>query len=471
MLSTQTKYVQIPARHALDQAVPRTSLSVRVYPKKAGQTKDTVEVHFEAEDPKSVFAGAPQPPADYDPDSATRGGDSGGSMTMFHLSFKGFPGGLTDSGEPEYWKQHPEEKRQVFYWADQQGAASFGQFVITRTTEGKGKPTAVRERLFRVTGARNKKRQLTDLTVELMPPKLDLTQVWPPADYHSHDAGDVLIFQMQEQPDPNKKDHLGKVTLGTVPKEEAFSLKYTLWSYFIMGTRNAEVDAVITIPGTKRRVFYTLRFRDNNDVDVERIGEEGTEPRLDPQRLDIARAFGFESNADDPKKLKSWLKKRYPAHHAHRRRPRHAAGEREQSPASWRWQARMVQGQLQIVILDPVDAEKRLAKTLKPKEWPKKKDLLAGIKPFSADDFRLLELSLEPMSGHFLNLLRDTRVVRKEVHLVLQADAHGDLAAGRSRHCPGVGGEFTVVIYDSATGKSEALRFLGENKRVAQSAP
>ena len=464
--STQTKYVQIPMV-ARSTKQSREILYRFVFrPKQAGQTKDTVEVNFEAEDPKSVLALAPKPPADYDPDSATRGGDSGGSTTTFHLSFGGFPGGLTDRGEPDYWKQHPEEKRQVFYWADQQGAASFSQLVITRTTEGKGKPTAVRERLFRVKGVRNKKGQLTDLTVELLPAKVDLTQVWLPADYHSHDAGDVLIFQMQEQPDPNKKDHLGTVTLGTVPQEEAYSLKYTLWSYFIMGTRNAEVDAVITIPGTKRRVFYTLRFRDNNDVDVERIGEEGTEPKLDPQRLDIARAIGFESNADDPKKLKSWLKKRYPAitptgdDAATLRESANKALQAGAGKPEW------FRDNYKIVILDPVDAEKRLAKTLKPKEWPKKKDLLAGIKPFSADDFRLLELSLEPMSGNFLNLLRETRVVRKEVHLVLQADGTVTQRPDVQGITHGVGGEFTVVIYDSATGKSEALRFLGGKTNV-----
>ena len=143
-------------------------------------------------------------------------------------------------------------------------------------------------------GARNDKGQLTDLRVALMPPKLDLAQVWLPADYHSKDAADALLLEMQEQPDPKKNDRLGTVTLGNVPKGEAFSVKYTIWSYFKMGTRDAEFDAAITITGTKRRVFYTLRFRANNDVDVERIGEEGTEPRLDPQRLDIARAFGFE---------------------------------------------------------------------------------------------------------------------------------------------------------------------------------
>jgi hypothetical protein len=464
--STQTKYVRIPIV-ARSTKQSRELLYRFVFsPKGAGQTKDTVEVNFEAEDPKSVLAHAPQPPADYDPDSATRGGDSGGSTTTFRLFFRGFPGGITDLGEPEYWKQYPEEKRQVFYWADQQGAASFSQIVITRTTEGKGKPTAIRERLFSVTGARNKKRQLTELTVELLPPKVDLTQVWLPADYHSHDAGDVLIFQMQEQPDPNKKDHLGKVTLGTVPKEEAYSLKYMLWSYFIMGTRNAEVDAAITIPGTKRRVFYTLRFRDNNDVDVERIGEEGTEPKLDLQRLDIARAFGFESNADDPKKLKSWLKKRYPAITPTGDDPatlRESANKALQAGAG---KPEWFRDNYKIVILDPADAEKRLAKTLKPKELPKKKDLLTGIKPFSADDFRLLELSLEPMSGNFLNLLRETRLVRKEVHLVLQAGGTVTRRPDVQGIAHGVGSEFTVVIYDSATGKSEALRFLGGKTNV-----
>ena len=108
--STQTKYVRIPTtRRSTKQ--PRELLYRFVFePKQVGQTKGTVEIHFEAEDPKSVFVGAPQPPADYDPDSAG-GGDIGGSMQMFHLHFEGFPGGRNaESGEPEYWKQHPKEK-------------------------------------------------------------------------------------------------------------------------------------------------------------------------------------------------------------------------------------------------------------------------------------------------------------------------------------------------------------------------
>ena len=228
-----------------------------------------------------------------------------------------------------------------------------------------------------------------------------------------------------------------------------------------MGTRNAEVDAAITIPGTKRRVFYTLRFRDNNDVDVERIGEEGTEPKLDLQRLDIARAFGFEFNADDPKKLKSWLKKRYPAITPTGDDPatlRESANKALQAGAG---KPEWFRDNYKIVILDPADAEKRLAKTLKPKELPKKKDLLTGIKPFSADDFRLLELSLEPMSGNFLNLLRETRLVRKEVHLVLQAGGTVTWRPDVQGIAHGVGSEFTVVIYDFRDREKRGAAFPG----------
>ena len=84
----------------------------------------------------------------------------------------------------------------------------------------------------------------------------------------------------------------------------------------------------------------------------------------------------------------------------------------------------------------------------KKKELPKKKELLEGIRPFSSDDLRLLELSLEPMSGTFLNLLRETPMVRKAVALVLQDDG---VTVTQRPDIQGVthvdGGEFTVVIY------------------------
>ena len=244
-------------------------------------------------------------------------------------------------------------------------------------------------------------------------------------------------------------------------------MKYTIWSYFKMGTRDAEVDAAITITGTKRRVFYTLRFRANNDVDVERIGEEGTEPRLDPQRLDIARTFGFESNADDPKKLKSWLGKRYPAIKPTGDDPTTLRENANKALQAGVGKPEWFKDNYNIHILDPVDGEKRLTKTLKKEEVPKKKELLAGIKPFSSDDLRLLELSLEPMSGTFLKLLREARMVRKAVALVLEADG---VTVAQRPDIEGityvVGSESTVVIYDKATGPGAALRFLGGKTNV-----
>jgi len=465
--STQVQVVQIPAA-ARSTRQPRELLYRFVFiPKRDGDTKPTVEIYFEAENPGSVITHAPQPPADYDPDAARRGGDSGGGLRTFRFHYEGFPGGIDDSGEPAYWKQQPGEKQQVFYWAEQQRGPAFDQIVITRTTERKGTQPPIRERLYRVAGTRNAQGQLADLSVQLMPPRFAPTQVWLPPDYHRRDAADALILEIQEQPDPTKKDHLGKVTLGSVPPEEAFSLKFTLWSYFTMGTRNAEVDAVIPIAGSKRRVLYTLRFRDNNDVDVERIGEEGAEPRLDPRRLDVARAFGFAANADDPKKLKAWLKKRYPAITPTGDDPAALRENANRALQAGVGKPEWFRDNYKIYVLDPVEAEKRLAKALKKEELPRKKELLAGLKPFSAEDFTLLELSLQPMSGPLLNLLRETRMVRKTAYLALEAD--GVTVTPRpdvQGFTHGVAGDLTVEIYDQATGPGAALRFLGGDTNV-----
>jgi hypothetical protein len=416
------------------------------------------------EHPTGVMTRAPVPPDDYDPESASLGREIGKSRTMWAYHHEGFP----QSDDSPYWEQHPDEKKQVFYWIEKQGR-SFEQIALTRTTEHKGKATAVREKLFRVRGSKDAKGGITDLSIEFLGAMPNLSQIWLPADYHNKDAADALLLEVQEQLDPNKHDRLGKVALGTVPKEEAFPLKYTIWGYFRMGTRNAEVDTVVTITGTKRRVFYTLRFRQNNDVDVERIGEEGKEARLDPNRLDITGVFGFESNADDPKKLKSWLGKRY----RHIKPVGATVTElRESANTSLRAEAGRpgwFKENYTIVVLDATEAKERLMKvfdaeaaaakkTLKKTE---KEQVVEDLLPFTPDELKLLEFSLEPMSESILSLLKDVRLVRKKTCAFFDKE-HGAVKSNPDIQgiTYSIGSQNTIVICDAAIRHS-SLRFLG----------
>src|SRR5688572_8181210 len=118
----------------------------------------------------------------------------------------------------------------------------------------------------------------------------------------------------QTTPDVVGSDTLGKVNIPAgISAEEAFAVKYYVTSYFesftesgttnkVRGTRNAEVDATVTVPNKPTPVLYTFRFRANNDVDVERLGEVGTGPfQIQVNRLDIARVPEFADKAQDPR--------------------------------------------------------------------------------------------------------------------------------------------------------------------------
>ena len=135
----------------------------------------------------------------------------------------------------------------------------------------------------------------------------------PPTGYTGHDFGDLKL----EEAGKDKK-LLGKITLpAAMPGDEIMPVKFTIWQYFQTGTRNAEVDAIVPVPGTPpKRVFYTLKFHGGtNDVDVVRIGEEGKAGTVDLAKItfDLARIPDFAAHSKDVTALSAWLGSRYPA--------------------------------------------------------------------------------------------------------------------------------------------------------------
>ena len=69
-------------------------------------------------------------------------------------------------------------------------------------------------------------------------------------DYRDKNRSDLEIERLQAQPHAALGDRLGKITLpASVPAGELPAVNYAIRGYFLAGTRNAEVDAVLPIPG------------------------------------------------------------------------------------------------------------------------------------------------------------------------------------------------------------------------------
>jgi hypothetical protein len=449
LVSDEVEYVRIPALARAQMKRPAEVLYRFVFSPKAGdQAKGAVAIHFETEHPTGVVTYASIPPAGHERQPSKLAKQIGEGLTQLQYHHEGFPQGDAVG----YWEQHPEEEKQLFHWVERQGR-SFMQIVITRTAEQRGKVASIREKPFMVKGSKDNQGRINDLSIELVGKGFHLTETWLSPDYHSRDGADMLLEQIQEQPDPIRKDRLGKVTLGKVPQEEAFPLKYTIWGYFRMGTRDAEVDTIVAVPGTKRRIFYTLRFRQNNDVDVERIGEEGAEAKLDPSRLDIALVKGYESNAADPNKLKSWLRKRYPRIKAEGETPVEVRESANKSLEAETGKPDWFKENYQIHILAAEESKKWLENL----GWKKKQ--LDNLKNFTAEELKLAEISLQPLSENVLHQLEQTRLVRQTAHIIFNAkDRTFDLRPNTQGFTVSVGKKSTVLIFDAMKAP---VRFLG----------
>ena len=447
------KYLLIHLMGRAEKKLPGEVLDRFVFsPGAKGQPKDLVTIYFESENPKSIKAFAPIPPAGYDQRGSKLARGIGKDLTQLHYRHSGFPQGGTLS----YWEHHHDEERQLFYWIEMQGR-TFTQIVVTRSEGKRGKAASVRHTSFLVRGSKDRDGHIIGLEIELLGRSFDLTEVWLQRDYHRKDGGDILLEKLQDEPHPVRKDHLGKVTLGKVPADEAMPLKYTIWGYFNMGTRDAEVDTTITTIGTEKRVFYTLRFRQNNDVDVERIGEEKTQARLDPNRMDVALVKGYETHPDDPQRLKAWLGRRYPGikpegqtevqlHESANR-----AMEAESGKPDW------FKSNYDIHILDADKGKRQLMRL----GW--QREQLSTMKDFSPEELKLIEISLQSMSETFLRLFRGTRLVRQGMHFAFDPRQRIFVPQPKTQGMTlkiASGGQITMIIFDGALVHS-AERFLG----------
>ncbi len=430
-----TRLVTIPKRAAASTSKDLIYL-LTFKPKARG--KPSAEAAFVAEGGAATVSAATAPPPGLTPNWPA-------------LTHSGFPGGNFHA----YWTAHPDEEKQVFNWIQNTAGNTFDQVITTSVTTKVGKKSVTRETSFQVQGSKAASGSITSLTVRFLGAVLP-SKLSPPADYSQKDFADLEIEEAQTKNDPKKGDKLGTVNgLSSVPSGEQLSVKFAIWQYFRGGTRNAEVDAIVPIANTTKRVLYTLRFRPrSNNVDVERIGEEGKDVSLASPPLSLSHVNGFAGNSKDVPTLKAWLSKRYPAI-----KPtgtsvddiRKAADAQIQADAgtpAW------FMNNYGIEILDDVAGAARLQT-----KHNFRAAQVVDMKVFTADELKLLESVLETVSDTTLAGFKDIRMVRQAVAIetVGKTFRHNRERTGLSNLN---GADRTIIIYDSAHLNDAAL-FLG----------
>jgi hypothetical protein len=362
----------------------------------------------------------------------------------------------------KYFKQHPEEERALLWWVETQAPETFNQIIDARIPTKPG--VAALDTWFKLEGTKNKKQQVTGLRITY------LTAIFPtsetaPSDYRSKDAGDAMVEKAQSKPHEKKNDKLGTVTIpASVPAEEQVAVKYAVAQYFdTIGTRNAEVDAIVPIPGKTTSVFYTFRFRPNNDVDVERIGEQGKDPKagqIDEKKLDVARAPEYADKSKDVATLTSWLKTRYKnvtitgkTVDELRDNINKEAEAKAEKPDWFE--------NYDLKILDAKQGETRLTSVHK-----YAKERVKDIKEFLPKELGLLELMLEKLTRKILDLIKYVRLARQRVAIdfdkTSKAFKEKTDIGGRTET---IGASKTIVIFDGAMGGKET-QFLGGQEGV-----
>ncbi|HEX6640762.1 MAG TPA: DUF4157 domain-containing protein, partial [Thermoanaerobaculia bacterium] len=387
-----------------------------------------LSIHFLLENPAGAVENAVPAPSVYIP-----------PVLSFDMDMN-FPEGID-----QYLKAHREEKEQIAWWLKKQ-SGEFAQAVVTKSQpKGAARPV---ETTFIIKGKKKPKGGYESLTIE----KLDQTTpktATPTPGYRGKDYADLLIEEAQSKGHPTKGDKLGYVDVTGVPQDEVLSVKYFVAQYFMTEylpektvTRNAEVDVVVPIAGTNRKVFYSLRFRPDNEVDVERVGELGSSPKLDPDSLDVARVRGYEDNDDDPPKLKKWLGTRYPAVTAtgatveEIRQSANTAIAARASTTDW------FNANYKMPALDGAATLTRLRNVHghAPARAPD-----SDRKDFAPAELKLTELSLQTLTDTIVTKLQQARLGRKTV--ARKTDGTVETFAGETFKN---GGSRTVVMYDNA---------------------
>lgn len=396
----------------------------------------TLAVELKAEDSAAVVSAAPVPPSGYTPPVLSKGAMN-------------FPGGVDD-----YFKKHPDEHKQLYHFIENAPGPKASQIVTTTETQNNVKHDSA----IRVTLERDVKGKLTSLELELLS-ETPIPVENPPADYASRTRIDIELEKNQAK----AKDKLGAVNIpASVPADEQASVKYMVWQYFDSGTRNKEVDIIIPIANKQTRVFYTLRFRPTtNDVDVERVGEEGATPKTKQTGMAIERVEGFTSNSTDEATFKTWVGKRYPSIS-----PQGKTLAELQDSVSKDMQANAgtpawFKRNYSLEILNATAGETRLQKVHKLSAQE-----TVDMKDYTSAELNQMEFGLQTMSDPQLSELKTTQMARQKVLLEIKGNmiVPDTKTGGIARH---IGSDHTITMFDTAASRDK-FQFAGGSGGVRE---
>lgn len=471
-----TRLITIPPRPG-GKTFPLTCEMIFSPPVTAAQ-KGTVQIRLVASGPGASTANLDAPSTSFTTSQANQHEYTPKTRSY---SERDFPLG----GSARYWEAHHEEFLRLFYWVEKTAGASFDQ-VLTIPLGNKSSSS------FHVTGKKDRSGEVTGLTIVFLGATAPTTQQ-APRDYASHDFLEIL----QTTEDPTRRDKLGRVNgLTGLKPEERHSVEVAIWEYFKsdpskqkVGTRNAEVDAIVPIIDPpvsmaphairNRRMLVTLLFKPNtNDVDVQKVGELGVGGvSLEPQG-NLARINGFldhtqgATEADKVTALTGWLKTRYPkvplptitAGTTVAEIEKDITAKIQNGSSNPKW----YEDNYGIKILTPGDATLRLRKL-----GLTKTEDLQDLQSFTSAELPLLELALEKMSDTVVASFKGVQFIRQKVYFEWKVGATpgsgrtGCTSAGcfeKKDEVAGVtrGGKSkpTITIFDQAWANINTL-FLG----------
>ncbi|MFA5951868.1 MAG: hypothetical protein WC807_16450 [Hyphomicrobium sp.] len=364
-------------------------------------------------------------------------------------SYAGFP----QNNIARYWAAHPGELKSILHWIGTNASTDFNQILNTNVVEA----SVHRSAYFHLVGARTSSGPIARLRVVFLGSAIPVTSKLPQQDT-SRDFGDLQIEKAQAEVDTQKHDTLGAITgLAELLPEERLPAKYALWQYFMKGTRNAEVDAIVPIPNTEKRVLLTFRFGTGNNVGVQRVGEDNKGSSF--RHLgDVRLVNGFGANSADIPAWMAWVKRRYPSvtpigvTMAELVNSVTAEIKLRSGTAAW------FKENYGIEILAPSVARSQLARSFQFSDQQ-----LMALRAFTSSELQMLEFTLEKMSDPLVSIFRGMKMARQKTSVELigvtstkfaisePAEAGMALLRGNNR---------LVVIFDSGDLNSEAL-FLG----------
>lgn len=388
--------VSVPSRGAKTKPL----LYKITYQQKAkGAKKHKVSVQFITEGAKASIITAPTPPANFKPSRDYSGSD-------------GFPESISD-----YWKKHPREHKQVYFWIDKKAVNKIDQKLATSETY-KGRK---RRALFRVVGTKIRHNiTFMGVTATLISK--------PAAGYHGKTPIDFLIEQEQQK----KGIRLGKILgLNTVPKDEKESVKYTIYQHFTKKSQDVEVNVVVPIAKTSKNAFYTLRFLKKAkagtvDVEIVRVGEQKAGTKMDVDQLSVRRVHGFDPRWTNINDLKKWLNDRYGSSIKPKGTKitdiiQNADKDLQSKVNTDKW----FKDNYNITILNAIDAATRLTD---PKIHNYDVRQTVDLKNFAKSDRLALEFALQTMSKPIIDLIKS-----RSIHIARQKELYKKLIIKKNR--------------------------------------